>query len=200
VLRLEPPADGIGRTLLAGAWYVRAKVTGQVLTFWSIAISVGLYILVSLATCRTPFDLDRMLHRDERKAEGETAPRWWERLGFDRRMTGWDRFVTAITIAWPLFFTAVFAVGMARHLLGPRLGLDPLTDGQWLEGWGGWLTLAFGTAALVTIWFLVGGIRDLVRMFRLLDQARPDARDDGRVENHRNADEMPAADSGDRDS
>ena len=200
VLRLEPPADGIGRTLLAGAWHVRAKVTGQVLTFWSIAISVGLYILVSLVTCRTPFDLDRMLHREERKAEGETAPRWWERLGFDRRMTGWDRFVTAITIAWPLFFTAVFAVGMARHLLGPRLGLDPLTDGQWLEGWGWWLTLAFGTAALVTIWFLVGGIRDLVRMFRLLDQARPDARDDGRVENHRNADEMPAADSGDRDS
>ena len=199
VLSLAAPATGLQRTLLSGAWYVREKVTGQVLTFWSIAISVGLYIVVSLVTCRQPFDLDRMLHRDEKDTEGEAAPRWWERLGFDRRMTGWDRFITAITIAWPLLFTGVFAVGMARHLLGPQLGLDPLTDAQWLQGWGWWLVVAFVTAAAVTIWFLVGGMRDLFRMFRLLNEARPDARDDGRVEDHRNADEIPARGNGNPD-
>ena len=199
VLRLDPPATGLQRILLSGAWHVRERITGQVLTFWSIVISVGLYIAVSLATCRRPFDLDRMLHRDDRGTETETPPRWWERLGFDRRMTGWDRFVTAITIAWPLLFTGVFAVGMARHLLGPQLGLDPLTDAQWLAGWGWWLTVAFVTAASVTVWFLVGGLRDLFRMFRLLNQARPDARDDGRVEDHRNADEIPARGSGNQD-
>ena len=56
--------------------------------------------------------------------------------------------------------------------------------------------VAFVTAAAVTIWFLVGGMRDLFRMFRLLNAARPDARDDGRVEDHRNADEIPARGSG----
>ena len=196
VLRLEPSTIGFRHAILSGAWYVRQEVTGQVLTFWSIAISVGLYIVVSLATCRKPFDLDRMLHRDEKKTDGEPASRWWERLGFDRRMTGWDRFITAITIAWPLLFTGVFVVGMVRHLLGPQLGLDPLTDAQWLQGWGWWLTVAFATAAAVTIWFLVGGLRDLFRMFRLLNAARPDARDDGRVEDHRNADEIPTGGSG----
>ena len=166
------------------------EVTGQVLTFWSIAISVGLYVLVSLATCRRPFDLDRMLHRDSESAGDRERPaRWWERLGFDRRMTTWDRIVTAVTIAWPVFFTAVFAVGMARHLLGPGLGLDPIADASWLEAWRWWLMLALATAIGVTAWFLVGGLRDLFRMFRLLREVAPDDRDDGRVVGHRNADE-----------
>ncbi|MAD77864.1 MAG: hypothetical protein CMJ51_00660 [Planctomycetaceae bacterium] len=192
VLELEPAATGFQRTVLSLAWHVREKVTGQVLTFWSILISVALYIVVSLVTCREPFDLDRMLHRSERTEEdSDRSNRWWERLGFDRRMTGWDRFITAITIAWPLFFTAVFAVGMIRHLLGPGLGLDPITDDSWLEAWRWWLMLALGTAVLVTAWFLIGGLRDLVRMFRLLKQVDSDARDDGRVVDHHNADEDP---------
>ena len=191
VLELEPPATGFERTMLSAAWHVREKVTGQVLTFWSIMISIGLYIVVSLVTCREPFDLDRMLHRKERAdLTSERPSRWWERIGFDRRMTGWDRFITAITIAWPLFFTAVFAVGMGRHLLGPQLGLEPITDESWLEAWRWWLILALGTAIVVTGWFLIGGLRDLFRMFRLLKQVDPDARDDGWVVDHHNADEQ----------
>ena len=192
-LGLEPPTDGVGRMLLGFTWHVRTEVTGQVLTFWSISIAIGLYVVVSLVTCRTPFDLDRMLHREE-PGETSSRPRWWERLGFDRDMTGWDRFTTGITIAWPLFFTAVFFVGMARHLLGPGLGLDPVSDESWLEAWRWWLALAVTCAAAVTIWFLVGGLRDLVRMFRLLEAARPDVRDDGRVEDHRNVDEIERSD------
>ena len=192
VLELEPAATGLQRSLLSVAWHVREKVTGQVLTFWSIMISVSLYIVVSLVTCREPFDLDRMLHREERAKESSDRPsRWWERIGFDQRMTGWDRFITAITIAWPLFFTAVFAVGMGRHLLGSQLGLEPIADESWLEAWRWWLILALGTAIVVTGWFLIGGLRDLFRMFRLLKQVDPDARDDGWVVDHHNADEDP---------
>ncbi len=175
--------------MLSGAWHVRTRVTGQVLTFWSIAISVGLYVLVSFSTCRRPFDLDAMLHRDQRDPD-EAAPRWWERLGFDRRMTGWDRVTTGITLAWPVFFTIVFALGMARHLLGPRLGLDPITPESWLVAWKWWLLVALSTAVIVTVWFVVGGLRDLFRMFRLLKQVGHDERDDGRVIDHRNADEI----------
>ncbi|MEE2971972.1 MAG: hypothetical protein VX672_02515 [Planctomycetota bacterium] len=190
VLALQPPSGGTTASIRAFAWHVRTEVTGQVLTFWSIAISVGLYVLVSLATCRRPFDLDRMLHRDsDSEADPERSARWWERLGFDRRMTTWDRIVTAVTIAWPVFFTAVFAVGLARHLLGPGLGLDPIADASWLEAWRWWLMLALATAIGVTAWFLVGGLRDLLRMFRLLREVAPDDRDDGRVVGHRNADE-----------
>lgn len=196
VLELEPSASGFRGEVLAVAWHVRERITGQVLTFWSIVISVGLYVVVSLVTCRRPFDLDRMLHRDGPGDDAARDSRWWERLGFDRRMTGWDRFITAITIAWPLFFTAVFVVGMAHQLLGRHVGLEPLTEAQWLQGWGWWLLLAFVTAAAVTIWFIIGGLRDLFRMFRLLELARPDALDDGRVVDHRNADEVATGDDG----
>ncbi len=192
VLSLSPASRGVVGSIRSLAWHVRTGVTGQVLTFWSIAISVGLYLLVSLVTCRVPFDLDRMLHREVGTGrDPDESSRWWERLGFDRRMTGWDRFITAITIAWPLFFTAVFAVGMGRHLLGPGLGLDPIADTSWLEAWRWWLMLALTTAVVVTMWFLVGGLRDIFRMFRLLKAVAPDARDDGRVEDHHDADERP---------
>ncbi len=192
VLELRPKASGFSGVVCGAAWHVRTKVTGQVLTFWSIAISVGLYVVVSLVTCRTPFDLDAMLHRDARDPS-DAAPRWWERLGFDRRMTGWDRFTTAITLAWPVLFTVIFAVGMARHLLGPRLGLDPISPESWLVAWRWWLMLALATAVIVTIWFVVGGLRDLARMFRLLKRVGHDERDDGRVVGHRNADEIDGA-------
>ena len=192
MLELRPPATGVMQVIGSAAWHVRTKVTGQVLTFWSIAISVGLYIVVSLVTCRRPFDLDAMLHRDARDPD-RVAPRWWERLGFDRRMTAWDRVTTAITLAWPVFFTLIFVVGMARHLLGPRLGLDPISPEGWLGAWWWWLMLALSTAVVVTIWFVVGGLRDLFRMFRLLKQVGHDDRDDGRVIEHRNADEIQTA-------
>ncbi len=192
VLGLRASASGPAAGILEGAWFVRTEVTGQVLTFWSIAISVGLYILVSLATCRRPFDLDAMLHRDRRDPD-DAPPRWYERLGFDRRMTTWDRVVTGVTLAWPLLFTLVFVVGMARHLLGPGLGLEPISDEGWLAAWRWWLVIALGTAIVVTVWFVAGGLRDLIRMFRLLNQVRRDDRDDGRVIDHRNADEMGMA-------
>lgn len=194
VLALGDPSTGVLGTMLDVAWHVRTRVTGQVLTFWSIAISIGLYVLVSLATCRRPFDLDAMLHRDRPDADA-APPRWYERLGFDRRMTRWDRVVTGVTLAWPVLFTLVFIAGMARHLLGPRIGLEPIAPEGWLAAWRWWLMIALGTAMVVTLWFVAGGLRDLIRMFRLLKQVRPDDRDDGRVLDHRNADEidMPPA-------
>jgi len=79
---------------------------------------------------------------------------------------------------------------MARHLLGPRLGLDPITSEAWLGAWRWWLMLALATAVIVTVWFVAGGLRDLIRMFRLLKQVGHDDRDDGRVIGHRNADEV----------
>jgi hypothetical protein len=140
-----------------------------------------------------PFDLDRMLHREsrDRRSDDEPRARWWERLGFGQEMTRWDRIVTAVTISWPIFFTLVFIAGMLRHLLAGPLGLEPISDAAWLEAWGWWLWCAIGTAMVVTVWFTIGGLRDLVRMFRLMGRVQADELDDGRVIDHRNADEIP---------
>jgi SSS family solute:Na+ symporter len=197
-VRLHPEVSGGFASLARLAWYVRTEMTGQVLTFWSIALSVSLYIIVSLLTCRTPFNLERMLHRGKWSHDGEqdeeakeSNPSWLERLGFDRNMTRWDRIVTAVTLAWPMFFTLVFFAGLLHYFLP---GTSPFTDEQWATGWQIWLWFAIGVAVIVSGWFTIGGIRDLVRMFRRLESVRTDARDDGSVIDGVNADDLEGAD------
>jgi Na+/proline symporter len=189
---LRGGAVGLAGVALRSIGVIR-DLNGQILTFCSIALSIFLYIAVSLCTCRVPFDLDRMLHREsrDRRSDDEPRARWWERLGFGQEMTRWDRIVTAVTISWPIFFTLVFIAGMLRHLLAGPLGLEPISDAAWLEAWGWWLWCAIGTAMVVTVWFTIGGLRDLVRMFRLMGRVQADELDDGRVIDHRNADEIP---------
>ena len=194
-LELRGGPTGFARDVVRATGFIR-DLNGQILTFWSIALSILLYVVVSLCTCREPFDLDRMLHRDVGPANdaGEPRTRWWERLGFGREMTRWDRIVTAVTISWPILFTLVFIAGMLRHLLAKPLGLAPVTDEAWLEAWGWWLWCAIGTAMVVTVWFTIGGLRDLVRMFRLMGRVQANDLDDGRVIDHRNADETTGVD------
>jgi solute:Na+ symporter, SSS family len=192
----EPRVGWLG-AISRVASYVRNEMSGQVLTFWSIAISIGLFVVVSILTSREPFDLDRMLHRgihaDSQSGGGDERPvRWYERLGFGHEMTRWDRIVTAVTIAWPIFFTLVFAVGLAWYFAAPVMQWPQISDEAWVEAWGWWLWFAIATAMVVTVWFTIGGFRDLVRMFRLMGQVQADERDDGRVIGHVNADEIEA--------
>ncbi len=174
--------------------WMKEGVTGQELTFWSIAISIGCYVVFSLATCRAPFNMDRMLHRGK-YALGEDAAKGthitkrrlavlMERLGFDSEMTTRDRWVTAITLAWPVIFTAVFATALIAHFLGWAPG-----SGFWAAAWGWYTILAIATATIIVIWFTIGGIQNLQAMFRKLRTYQASEADDGRVIDHHNADE-----------
>ena len=174
--------------------WAREGVTGQELTFWSIVISVGCYVTVSLATCRTPFNMDRLLHRGaygsaEPASKSQSCPpsRWsvaLERLGFDAEMTARDRWVTALTLAWPVVCTVVFAGALVAHALGWEPG-----SGFWSLAWGWYTVIALGTAFVIVLWFTIGGLRDLRAMFRTLRVYRANQADDGRVVDHHNADE-----------
>ena len=173
--------------LLAPLAYVRNDMTGQVLTFWSIVISILLYVSISLlgwVTGRAPHDMDKLLNRGVHAIEGDQAAivskgTWLERFGFDRNMTGWDRFATAITLLWPFGFTLVFIVILVWR---EQFGLD---RAWWVGYWHWWTYLAFGVAAAVTVWFTVGGFRDLRRMFDRLRNYVPDEADDGHVASSR---------------
>ena len=170
--------------LLAPLDYIRNDLTGQVLTFWSILISILLYVTISLgawAAGRPAHDMDKLLNRGGHAVKGDHAMvvsrgTWLERFGFDQAMTGWDRFATAITLLWPFLFTIVFIVILVFH---KKLGL---TREWWAGYWHWWTYLAFGVAAAVTIWFTIGGFRDLRRMFKRLREYVADDADDGRVE------------------
>ena len=176
--------------------WVRSGVTGQELLFWSIVISISLYIVVSLATSRKAFNMDRMLHRGQYGPEGEAsdAPpavsarrRMLERLGFDAEMTRRDRWVTGVTLAWPVVFTLIFFVALVAH----TLGWDPGTV-FWAGAWKWYTMLALAIAAIIVVWFTIGGVLDLRAMFARLRTYHADVRDDGMVVDHHNADESGA--------
>lgn len=173
--------------------WMREGVTGQELTFWSIVVAVGLYVVVSLATSRERFNMDRMLHRgryvrDDEQIDAASATSGFalvlERLGFDREMTRRDRWVTVCTLAWPVVFTGIFFASLIAHGLGWSPGAA-----FWAGAWGWYTILALSVATVVVLWFTIGGVMDLRAMFRRLRAYRADARDDGMVVDHHNADE-----------
>ncbi|MBT8484059.1 MAG: sodium:solute symporter [Phycisphaerales bacterium] len=164
-------------------------LTGQEMTFWAIAASIAMYVLVSLLGPRAEFNMDRMLHRGDYALPGETTTSWrdsrtWmERLGFSRDFTGWDRVVTLVTLSWPLFFTVLFVVGTVYCLL-----VD-VPAKWWLGFWRIWTWFLLACAIGVTIWFSIGGFRDLRALFKLLREQPQNVVEDGRVEDHRNVGE-----------
>ena len=155
-------------------------VTGQVMTFVAIAAAVVSYVAVSLVQKRE-YDLDKLLHRGkyavaEDQTEEHEQPTILEKLGFTREFTGTDKWVTWITISWPLAWTVIFLVVTLWNLA------RPFPDATWLAWWHGWTWFILFCGGVVLAWFTIGGFRDLFRMFRRLETYQADERDDGRVE------------------
>ncbi len=129
--------------------------------------SIIAYVGVSLVTCRTPHDMDRLLHRgtwsDEAEPAVPAAPvrrDWWARIGVGPEFSAGDRFIYLFKILWTTFWTGSFILGTAAWFL-VKPGLD-----AWATWW--LITLIVGgVVGLVTvIWFLWGGIRDLKLLVR----------------------------------
>ena len=65
-------------------------------------------------------------------------------------------------------------------LIGYAMG-GSLSNETWAALWHGYLWLVLIVGGIVTLWFTIGGVRDLVRLYRRLRGAQPDAADDGSV-------------------
>jgi len=187
-------ANGAMVSVARSALWLRTTFTGQVMGFISMVSASAMYVGVSLLGPRTDFNLDRMLNRGRWRMEGDAsiddAPKTLlEKLGIDRQFQGFDRVITLITLAWPLFFTGVFIVG-TTYALWREESKDPITASAWSEWWFWWTWLILGTSVVVVVWFTAGGVRDLIRMVRLLRARAINVRDDGTVIDGVNADEI----------
>ena len=156
------------------------------------------YIVVSLATCRVPFNMDRLLHRGayanerERSREAAHVPIFQRILGIDGNYTRGDK-----ALAWSVFlysfgwgFCVCFLGNVAWHFLGAK-GILPAQPESW---WGIWffigsLCIACVIGIVSTVWFGICSTHDLLRLFRDLEAREQaggglNALDDGRVEGH----------------
>lgn len=156
-----------------------------------IAFAAGIlgYILVSLASCRQPANLEKILHRGQYAIEGDdkppsknvpaakTLPKWKQLFGFAPEFTRGDNFIYYSKLGWTGFWTLLFLIGT---VLGLTVGLSAnIWAGFWL-----FLIIVSVVVSLITVvWFLYGGTVDLFALMRLLreKQTRPDNSDDGQM-------------------
>ncbi len=155
--------------------------------FITMMVTLILYIVVSFATCKEKFNLDRMLHRgkyglDEQR-EIKSAWTWknvFDKLiGITPEYTKGDKF-----IAWSYFvYSFIYRFGLTFILVLVWNAITPWTIELW--SWYFLITVLIvpgAMAAVTAVWFGIGGVIDLRRMFIDLETRTINELDDGRVE------------------
>ena len=83
--------------------------------------------------------------------------------------------VFAVNVRWTIIWFTVFIAGTVYSLT------HQTTDEGWATYWLIHLSIWIVVGVATVVWFLVGGFRDLGALFRTLQTARRDAKDDGFV-------------------
>ncbi|MBR4665210.1 MAG: sodium:panthothenate symporter, partial [Lentisphaeria bacterium] len=167
---------------------VKFPVNSTEISFISMTCSVLAYCLVSLLTCRKPYDLDKLLHRGKYNIENknEEELKWsWKTfvakiIGITPEYSKGDRI-----IAWSVFIYS-FGYGFLLCFIGTLIWnwISP-----WPEHWWGIryfiTTLVIGclVGSVSTVWFMWGGIRDIILLFHDLAVRKANPEDNGMVIN-----------------
>ncbi len=169
-------------------WEMNAQkfpVNSYEIYFLATVLGIAGYTIVSLLTCKQPYDLEKLLHRG-RYAETAVAPEpaWTWRNVYGKLIGITGEYTTGDkVIAWSVFgyaivyqFVLSFLAVLIWNLVSP-----------WPAAW--WSTYFFITVIVVgiivgavsTVWFMWGGILDLKRLFKDLATRPEDPADDGWV-------------------
>jgi len=160
-------------------------INGQYVNAISMGMAILLYIVVSLLTCRREFNLAQMLHRGKYAvdANGNPAPQpdrpprtLRELVGVDDEFTRGDKLIAFGLFAYSMFWFVLFVVISIWNLI------HIWPDEWWLSYWhyaGIFLPIVIGS--ITSVWFTIGGVIDLRKLFRRLKTLQRDPTDDGRV-------------------
>ena len=155
--------------------------------FVTMMTTLLLYVVVSLLTCKEPFNLDRMLHRGkyalDEKREIKSAWTWknvfGKLIGITPEYTKGDKFV-----AWSYFvYSFIYRFGLTFLMVVIWNAITPWTIELW--SWYFLITILIVPgvmAAITAVWFGIGGVIDLRQMFIDLENRTINVLDDGRVE------------------
>ena len=159
-------------------------------------VCILLYVIVSVCTCRTPFNMDRMLHRGIYNTSGDKVAEDKEKdespllirigrfieknmIGIDHQYTRGDKVLAYSVFIWS--FVKGFLIGFVGIIIWNLFS-------KWsLKWWSVWFyinnfLLAGIIGIISTIWFGICGTKDLFQLFRDLAEKEANVLDDGRVE------------------
>jgi SSS family solute:Na+ symporter len=158
-------------------------INGQIMFFLAMITAVTLYIIVSILTCKTDFNMERMLHRgkyavadDKVKIEFKKQWSWSSIIGIDEHFTKSDKVISASVFSWTMFWWVVFIVVTVWNLFSPW----PLS--WWSKYWHYYaIIIPLAVGLVTTVWFLWGGIIDLHELYIDLKTYKSNSADDGTV-------------------
>jgi len=156
---------------------------------WMTAISMGVsvlvYILVSLLGPAVRFNLDRMLHREEFAVkedhpEGKSirsSSKWnvAQFFGYTAEFTMGDKIIYGLSVAFAAIQLVAFVVMTAIAFT------TEVTDEMWCNYHFYFVGTLIVASMFVAVWLILGGVRDIRRLFVSLREARSDDSDDGMV-------------------
>jgi len=163
---------------------------GVVWAFFTACAAISVYVIVSLFTKPDPdFDMDRMLNRgkwsnEKNKEKKATVNIILKRLGVSEEFTAVDKIIYFSVLGLGLFWFSAFVVGSLIHKFA-----GGISDDGWARWWLFKIVLVLFIAAVTSVWFLWGGILDLIAMIKKLSVAKVNVLDDGSVIGHHIADE-----------
>ena len=166
---------------------LKCPINAYEFLFITMIFSLLLYVVVSKLTCRTPFNLDRLLHRgkydlnNEKKALEKLTFRnaFKKIIGITPEYSTGDK-----VIAWS-FFIYSFIYHFVLIFVGVVIwnAISPWPNEWWSEYFYITQLLIPGIVAVISIfWFGIGGVVDLIRLFKALETRTVNHLDNGQVD------------------
>ena len=151
------------------------------------ALSMGFsslsYIAVSLLTFKERMNMDKLLNRgiysikEEIKVIDENVKPVFKIIGIGKEFTIEDKITYLVSYVWNIFFTLVFVFGTIYNLS------NSVSDESWMVYWKYQIYINVVFSFIIIIWFTIGGIIDIKKMFRSLSSGERDHGDTGWVDN-----------------
>lgn len=166
---------------------VKFPINSYEISFIAMIAGIIAYVLVSLITCRKPYNLERMLHRGIYRLPGETelVREKWTVSTFFRKVIGITSDYTTgdKIIAYAVFgYSFVYSMVIAFLLVLVWNIISPWNIKYW--SWYFFIhnVVVLGIVGIIsTIWFSIGGVIDIRRLFRDLADRTANPLDNGVV-------------------
>ena len=146
-------------------------IHGRYIAFFAILICCTLYIVVSLLSKNVEIDFKTLFGSDENRT---SVPKKWWMLGneFSTADKRFFYFILGAIVAYFIFFGTITIYNIVFEV-----DLE-----SWLDGWHFYFYFMFLLGTFILLWITIGGIRDMIVMFKKLQNQSFDSQDDGRVD------------------
>jgi SSS family solute:Na+ symporter len=179
-------------------------IDGQWMWMFSMLIAIVGYIGFSLYSWlvlnKPEHDMDRLLHRGKWAITGDHVGdtiepvSGWRAILPTKEFTTGDKCIYYAKLVWTIFWFSVFVFGTI-YAFNYDVSLETWMEFWW---WKVMLTIVIGIGT--TIWFFIGGMIDIKKLYKRLRTMERDHRDIGMVIDHHDLSEESTNDDDDSSS